>query len=344
MSETQLALPQGYASLLNDLKERIRTAQVRAAIAVNRELVLLYWSIGRDILVRQKEQGWGSRVIDRLASDLHREFPEMTGFSPRNLKYMRAFAEAWPDEQIVQAPLAQITWYHNIALLEKVSTTEERLWYARKIIENGWSRNILVHQIDGSLYHRQGKAPTNFTRTLPSPQSELAQQLIKDPYNFEFLTLAEEAHERDLERALTFHLRDFLLELGVGFAFVGSQYPLEVGGEEFRIDLLFYHLHLRAYVVIDLKVEDFKPEFTGKMNFYLSAVDDLLRRPDDRPSIGMILCKSKNKVIAEYAIRDLRKPVGVSEYRVTAKLPKRLRKGLPSIEDLELRLKEQGQT
>jgi predicted nuclease of restriction endonuclease-like (RecB) superfamily len=341
MDETQLALPHGYASLLNDLKERIRAAQVRAAVAVNRELVLLYWSIGRDILVRQKEQGWGSKVIDRLAADLRREFPEMTGFSPRNLKYMRAFAEAWPDEQIVQAPLAQITWYHNIALIEKLPTTEERLWYARKTIENGWSRNVLVHQIESDLYHRQGKAPTNFTRTLPAPQSELAQQVVKDPYNFEFLTLAEKAQERDLERALLQHLRDFLLELGVGFAFVGSQYPLEVGGQEFRLDLLFYHLRLRAYVIIDLKVEDFKPEFSGKMNFYLSAIDDLLRHPDDQPSIGIILCKSKNKVVAEYALRDLGKPVGVSEYRLTAALPSSFEGSLPSVDELERTLQDE---
>jgi predicted nuclease of restriction endonuclease-like (RecB) superfamily len=341
---TGLKLPNDYDAFLLSLKERVRAAQLRASLSVNRELVLLYWGIGRDILARQKEQGWGAKVVDQLAADLRKEFPDVTGFSPRNLKYMRALAEAWPAEQIVQQLVAQIPWGHNVRILDQVKTATEREWYVRATIQNGWSRNVLVHQIESGLYRRQGKAPTNFTHTLPAAQSELAQQLVKDPYNFEFLTLAEEAHERDLEGALIFHLRDFLLELGVGFAFVGSQYPLELGGQEFRIDLLFYHLHLRAYVVIDLKVEDFKPEFTGKMNLYLAAVDDLLRHPDDQPSIGMILCKSKNKVIAEYAIRDLRKPVGVSEYRVTAELPKRLRKGLPSIEDLELRLKEQGQT
>jgi len=228
MAETQLTLPQGYASLLNALKELIRTAQVTAALAVNRELVMLYWSIGRDILARQKEQGWGSKVSDRLAADLRREFPEMTGFSPRNLKYMRAFAEAWPDELIVQQLVAQIPWGHNVRILDYVKDNREREWYVRATIQNGWSRNVLVHQIESDLYHRHGKAATNFTRTLPSPQSELAQQVIKDPYNFEFLTLSEEARERDLERALIDHLRDFLLELGVGFAFVGSQYPLQV--------------------------------------------------------------------------------------------------------------------
>jgi predicted nuclease of restriction endonuclease-like (RecB) superfamily len=343
MSTTRLASAEGYEGFLKDLKERIRTAQVRAALAVNRELVLLYWSMGRDILSRQKQHGWGAKIIDRLAADLHKAFPEITGLSPRNLKYMRAFAEAWPDEQIVQAALAQITWYHNIALVEKLNTPEERLWYARQTIQNGWSRNVLVHHIESGLYRRQGKALTNFTRTLPAPQSELAQQIVKDPYNFEFLTIAEEARERELERALIDHIRDFLLELGVGFAFVGSQYPIQVGGEEFRLDLLFYHLRLRAFIVLDLKIGQFQPEFSGKMNFYLSAIDDLLRHPDDQPSIGIILCKSKNKVVAEYALRDIRKPVGVSEYRLTEALPKRLRGSLPAIEQLEAELKQEVQ-
>jgi predicted nuclease of restriction endonuclease-like (RecB) superfamily len=337
---TELKLPNDYDVFLKGLKERVRTAQLRASLAVNRELVLLYWSIGRDILVRQKEQGWGAKIVDRLAEDLRREFPEVSGFSPRNLKYMRAFAEAWPDEQIVQAPLAQITWYHNIALIEKLQGTEEKLWYAQQTIQNGWSRNVLVHQIESGLYRRQGKALTNFTKTLPAPQSELAQQIVKDPYNFEFLTLANEAHERELELALIDHVRDFLLELGKGFAFVGSQYPLQVGGDEFRLDLLFYHLRLRCFVVLDLKMGEFQPEFSGKMNFYLSAVDDLLRHADDQPSIGIILCKSKNSIVAEYALRNLRKPVGVSEYRFTAALPKKLKGSLPTIDELERTLKD----
>jgi predicted nuclease of restriction endonuclease-like (RecB) superfamily len=335
-------VPKGYNSFLTELKERIRHAQLRAALSVNRELVLLYWSIGRDILARQKDQGWGAKVVDRLAADLRKAFPEMTGFSPRNLKYMRAFAEAWPDEALVQATLAQITWYHNIALIEKASTADERLWYARQTVENGWSRNVLVHQIESGLYRRQGKALTNFTRTLPAPQSELAQQVVKDPYNFDFLTLGQEAQERELERGLLDHIRDFLLELGVGFAFVGSQYPLEVGGEEFRIDLLFYHLKLRAFVIVDLKMEAFKPEFSGKMNFYLSAADDLLRHPSDQPSIGIIVCKSKNRIVAEYALRDLRKPMGISEYRLTESLPNQLKRSLPSVQQLEAELQGQG--
>jgi len=329
-------IPSGdYAGFLEDLKDRIRSAQTRAALAVNSELVLLYWSIGRDILTRQDQQGWGARVIDRLAEDLRREFPEMKGFSPRNLKYMRAFAEAWPDETIVQGPLAQITWYHNVTLLEKVKDPAEREWYARATIENGWSRNILLHQVDSGLYHRQGKALTNFERALPAPQSELAAQALKDPYNFDFLTLAEDSRERDLERGLLQHIRDFLLELGVGFAFVGSQVHLEVGGEDFYPDLLFYHLRLRCLVVVDLKIGEFHPEYAGKMNFYLSAVDDLLRHPDDQPSIGILLCRTQNRVIAEYALRDVHKPLGVATYQLQEALPEDIRSNLPSIEDLE---------
>jgi predicted nuclease of restriction endonuclease-like (RecB) superfamily len=331
-------LPAGYAELLESLKARIREAQVRAALSVNRELVLLYWHIGREILQRQEREGWGAKVIDRLALDLRREFPEMKGFSPRNLKYMRAFAEAWPDEQIVQQAAAQIPWFHNVVLLEKVKDPAARLWYAQQTIEHGWSRNVLVHQIESKLYQRQGKAITNFERTLPAPQSDLARSLIKDPYVFDFLSLGPGAQERDLERALLNHVRDFLLELGKGFAFVGSQYRLDVGGEEFYIDLLFYQLRLRCFVVIDLKIGEFKPEYAGKMNFYLSAVDDLLRHPEDRPSIGLILCKSQNRLVAEYALRDVSKPMGVATYRLTEALPADLQENLPSIEELKKEL------
>jgi predicted nuclease of restriction endonuclease-like (RecB) superfamily len=337
-SRSATALPAGYAELLRELKARIRAAQIRAAVSVNRETVRLYWQIGRDILLRQRQQGWGAKVIDRLSSDLRVAFPEMKGFSPRNLKYMRAFATAWPDEEFVQAVLAQITWYHNIAILEKVSDPAERDWYIRKTIEHGWSRDILVLQIETRLIHRQGKAVTNFTRTLPPAQSELATQLLKDPYNFDFLTLHDEAVERDLERELVKHIRQFLLELGVGFAFVGNQYRLEVGGEDFYIDLLFYHLRLRAFVVIDLKMKAFKPADAGQMNFYLSAVDDLLRHPGDQPSIGIILCKTKNRFVAEYALRDVQKPIGVSDFQLTTTLPEQLKGSLPTIEELEAEL------
>jgi predicted nuclease of restriction endonuclease-like (RecB) superfamily len=327
-----------YRDLLVRLKEQIRTAQVRASAAVNQELVLLYWGIGSEILSRQNQDGWGAKVIDQIASDLREAFPEMKGLSLRNLKYMRAFAEAWPNREIVQAPLAQLTWYHNLTLIEKVKNTEERLWYAEQTIQNGWSRNVLVMQIESGLYRRQGKAVTNFHATLPPLQSDLAQQLIKDPYNFDFLTLTAAAQERDLERGLLSHLRQFLIELGVGFAFVGSQVPLEVGGEDFRLDLLFYHLKLRCYVVIDLKMTPFKPEYAGKVNFYLSAVDDLLRHPDDKPSIGLILCKTKNRIIAEYALRNTSTPMGISEFRHLDNLPDQLKGTLPTIEEIEVEL------
>ena len=337
MSEL-LVNTKSYQTLLADLKQRIRTAQVRAALAVNRELVLLYWGIGKEILARQDHEGWGTKVIDRLAKDLRSEFPGQQGLSPRNLKYMRALAEAWPDEAIVQQVAAQIPWFHNCILLDKVKEPGERLWYVQQTIQNGWSRNVLVMQIETNLHRRQGKAITNFQATLPSPQSDLAQQLLKDPYNFDFLTLAQEAQERDLVRGLLAHVQQFLLELGVGFALVGSQVPLEVGGEDFRIDLLFYHLKLRAYIVIDLKMTPFKPEYAGKMNFYLSAVDDLLRHPDDQPTIGLILCKAKNRLVAEYAIRDIAKPLGVAEFRYLEQLPEQLKGTLPTIEEIEAEL------
>ncbi len=335
MSDTRLPIPEGYDGFLRALKERIRTAQVRAALSVNKELVLLYWGIGRDILERQKRGRWGEKIIDQLSADLRSAFPEMSGFSPRNLKYMRAFADAWPEEDFVQQVAAQLPWFHNCTILDKVKPNEERAWYSQQTIQNGWSRNVLVHQIESDLYRRQGKALTNFEHTLTAPQSELAQQIVKDPYNFDFLTLGPEAKERDLERGLTEHLQKFLLELGVGFSFVGTQYPLQVAGEDYRLDLLFYHLRLRCFIVIDLKIDEFKPEYAGKMNFYLSAVDDLLRHADDQPSIGIILCKTKNSVIVEYTLRDSSKPLGVAEYRITAALPERLRGSLPSVEDLE---------
>jgi len=334
-------LPAGYAAILAELKDQIRGARIKAGLAVNRELVLLYWRIGRRILGQQQAEGWGSRVIDRLSMDLRREFPEMRGLSSRNLKYMRAFYEAYPDEAIVQQLAAQIPWFHNCVILDKVKSLEERIWYIRQNIAQGWSRNVLVHQIESGLYERQGRALVNFERTLPAPQSELARQILKDPYNFDFLTIGKEAQERDLEAALLSHLQEFLLELGVGFAFVGSQYHLEVGDQDFYIDLLFYHLNLRCYVVIDLKISDFQPEFAGKMNFYLSAVDDILRHPEDEPSIGIVLCKGKNRVVAEYALRGINKPMGIAEYQLSKALPEDLKGSLPTIEELEAELERE---
>ncbi|MCA3717068.1 MAG: DUF1016 family protein, partial [Brevundimonas sp.] len=291
-----------------------------------------------EILNRQVQQGWGAKVIDQLAADLGRSFPEMKGLSPRNLKYMRALAEAWPEDEFVQQPVAQLPWGHNVRLLDLVKTRDERLWYARAAIEHGWSRNVLVIQIEAGLYQRQGKAITNFTKTLPAPQSDLAQQLLKDPYNFDFLTLSKDASERELEAGLVAHLQKFLLELGTGFAFVGRQVPLEVAGEDYRLDLLFYHLKLRCFVVIDLKAGPFKPEYAGKMNFYLAAVDDTRKHPSDNPAIGLILCKSKKEVVVEYALRHTATPMGIAEFRHLEKLPAKFQGSLPSIEELEAEL------
>ncbi len=339
MTKKPLSLPDNYNEFLQALKERIRSSQIKAALSVNQELVFLYWQIGKDILNRQEQKGWGAKVIEKLAKDLKAEFPEMKGFSARNLNYMRAFAKAYPDKQIMQQLAAQIPWFHNCVLLDKVKQNNERLWYIQQTIENGWSRAVLEYQISSKLYQRQGKAITNFDQALPKPQSDLAQQILKSPYNFDFLSLGKEAVERDLERALIAHMRDFLLELGVGFSFVGSQYPLEVAGQEFRIDLLFYHLKLRCFIVIDLKMGKFEPALSGQINFYVNAVDDLLRHPDDQPTIGMVLCKSKENTIVEYALRGLNTPIGVSLHSIE-ELPENLTSTLPTVEQLQNELNE----
>lgn len=323
-----------YVRLLDTLKERIRTSRLRAALAVNEELILLYWEIGRDILDRQDSAGWGAKIVDRLSADLKRDFPEMTGFSPRNLKYMRALAEAFPNRGIVQQVIAQLPWGHAITLVEAVKDRAQRIWYGKQAREHGWSRKVLAFQIGSDLFARQGKAITNFERTLPTPQSDLAQALVKDPYSFDFLGLGPDVLERELERSLLDHLRSLILELGKGFAFVGSQYHLEVAGQDYYLDLLFYHLQLRCFVVVELKIEEFKPEFAGKMNFYLSAVDDLLRHTDDAPTIGIILCQGKNAVVVEYALRDSVKPMAVAGYTLSTALPAPLQAALPTAEDL----------
>ena len=348
-----LTLPRGYAVFLRDLKERIRKAQIQAALAANREMLALYWHIGKSIVERQQVQGWGAAVIDRLGRDLQAAFPGIAGFSRPNIYRMRSFylAHAASPEVVSQParqsdggppePMASLPWFHNVVLIEKVKEPNERIWYAWKTLEHGWSRAVLDHHIDTGLCLCQGGAQlTNFHRTLPPPHSDLAQEVLKDPYHFDFVTLAEDARERELERGLLEHIRDFLIELGVGFAFVGSQVPIEVGGRVYYLDLLFYHLKLRSYVVIDIKRIPFEPEFAGKMNFYLSAVNEQLRHPDDRPSIGLILCKAGNQVVAEYALRDIAKPVGVSNYvtKLTETLPKELRTSLPTVADLEAEL------
>ncbi len=345
MSDTPLRLtepPEGYASWLADLKDRIHNARQRASLAVNRELVLLYWQIGQDILARQAAQGWGAKVIERLSNDLHAAFPEMKGFSRANLMYMRAFAEAWPDATIVQQAVGQLPWGHNLVLLAKLKEPKHRLAYAAKAIEHNWSRNILVMQIESRLLERSGVAVTNFAQSLPKPQSDLARESLKDPYRFDFLGLTEEAQEREIEDALVKHVTSFLLELGAGFAFVGRQVLLDVGGEEFFLDLLFYHLKLRCYVVIELKAGKFKPEHLGQLSFYLTAVDAQVKHPSDGPTIGLLLCKSKNQVVAEYALRDKSQPLGVAEYQLVESLPPELRSSLPSIEQIEQELAGSG--
>jgi predicted nuclease of restriction endonuclease-like (RecB) superfamily len=328
------ALPSGYPALLEELKARIRAAQLRAALTLNQETILLYWSIGQDLASRFAAEGWGTKVVDRLAKDLGTEFPGVEGFSLRNLRYMRSFAEAWPDPQILQQA-AKLPWGHHMVLLDRLKEGPSREWYLRASIEHGWSRNVLTHHISTQLREREGKALTNFSRTLPAEDSDLTQQILKNPYSFEFLTLSSTAKERELERGLLKHLRDLLLELGRGFSFVGSQVPLEIGGETFYIDLLFYHLRLHCYFVIELKTGKFKPEWAGKLNFYLSAVDDLFRTGPDAPTIGLLLCETNNSALAEYALRDVAKPIGVSTYRVTRELPGAVRDELPTVEDLQ---------
>ena len=327
-----------YKLLLDDLKKRVAQARYKAAFQANKELILLYHHVGLTILKAQAEQGWGAKVIDQLSKDLKLAFPEMKGFSTRNLKYMRKFAEEYPQVDFVQEVLAQLTWYHNVTLLDKVLNKEARLFYITKTIEHGWSRRVMVGQIEMSLHTRQGQAITNFKDKLPSFQSDLAHYTLKDPYLFDFLSIGEDAHEREVEKALVHHIEKFVLELGAGFAFVGRQYHLEVGNQDFYIDLLFYHLKLRCFVVIELKDKDFKPEYAGKMNFYLSAVDDLLKHDSDQPSIGLILCKNNNRVLAEYTLRDMAKPIGLAEYRITESLPEDLKTALPTIEELEAEL------
>ena len=358
-------LPTGYIELLDDLKTRIRAAQVKAALAVNRELIQLYWDLGQRIVARQEHEGWGNAVIERLAKDVRKAFPGTQGFSRTNVFRMRAFYLAYAKERAIvpqpvgllsdakvpqavgqldgQGPpaiLAAIPWGHNILLVERLSDPAARLWYAQATARNGWSRAVLSVQVEADLRARQGHAVNNFAATLMPPQSDLARETLKDSYLFDFLMLGEEAHEIDLERALLRHVEKFLLELGVGFAFVGRQISLEIDGKPFTIDLLFYHLQLRCYFVIDLKMNDFEPEFAGKMNFYLSTIDDQMRHPDDQPSIGLILCRTRNRVVAEYAVRDINKPIGVVEWqtRLVKALPKQLRGSLPTIAELEAEL------
>lgn len=359
-------LPADYALILESLKSRVQQSQTKAMLSVNRELIQLYWDIGRQIAQRQEREGWGRGVVERLASDLQKAFPGIQGFSKDNIWRMRMFylsyrsvptilAQPVPEleprtqsRQVAQRvpelpdtvppqPVASIPWGHNVVLMQKVKDQFQRLWYAARTLEHGWSRTILTVQIEGGLFERQGKAVTNFTETLPKPQSELALQSLKDPYLFDFLTLHDDAIERDLEQGLVDHVQKFLLELGAGFAFVGRQVHLSVGEDDFYIDLLFYHLKLRCFVVIDLKMKKFTPSDAGQLNFYLSAVDSLMKHPTDHPTIGLILCKKRDQMTAEYALRDINKPIGVAEWqtKLVQSLPESLTGSLPSIEQIE---------
>jgi len=363
MSET------GYPTLLADIKHRVRHAQTRAVLSVNAELIRLYWSVGRLIETRQQREGYGTAVIPRLARDLHNDLPGIKGFSERNINRMLAFYRSYPDlaldaevlpqpvakpgagsaAELVPQPVAQaqgippslllsLPWGHHALLMEKVKDLAARQWYMHAAIENGWSRNILLMQIEAAAHQRQGKAVSNFALRLPAPESDLVQQTLKDPYLFDFLTLEAGFHERELETGLIAHLEKFLLELGQGFAFVGRQYHVDLGEKDFYIDLLFYHLKLRCYVVIDLKRGDFKPEYAGKMNFYCNVVDGRLRHEADKPTIGLILCQQPDRILAEYALRGIDKPIGVSSFELTRALPETLQSSLPSIEEIEREL------
>jgi predicted nuclease of restriction endonuclease-like (RecB) superfamily len=378
MSNSNTSLPAGFSSLLKEVKARIQQAQTRAILSANAELVRLYWDTGRIIDARQQQEGWGAAVIPRLSRELRNELPEIKGFSERNIKSMLAFYREYADpSSIVQQPVAQlasppllpvpaaktavskkvqqpvaflaesllwlIPWGHHALLLAKVKDLSARTWYMQQTLANGWSRNILFHMIGSQAHLRHGKALSNFDGLLPAPQSDLVQQTLKDPYIFDFLTLEEPFHERELETNLLRHLERFLLELGKGFAFVGRQFPVEVGDDDFYIDLLFYHLKLRSFVVIDLKKGAFKPEFAGKMNFYLNVVDDQLRHELDGPSIGLILCQDRNHVVAEYALRGLKKPIGISQYELTRALPADLKSALPTVEAIEAELAESAE-
>lgn len=340
---TLLPVDRHYKSFLKDIKERLKTAQIRAAMAANSELIKFYWQLGTDLIEKQKAFSWGDNFLQQFSNDIKKMFPEMQGFSKRNLEHMRRFAALYPNIEFTKQPVSQLPWGHIVRLMQTIGEENIRNWYAIQTIKNGWSRSVLEMQIESDLYERQGKSSkkiSNFHEHLPAIQSDLANEVLKDPYNFDFLTIHGAAHERAIENGLVTHVRDFLLELGQGFAFVGSQVPLTFEDQEFFIDLLFYHLHLRSFVVIELKATKFKPEHTGQLGFYLAAVDDLLRKEGDNQTIGILLCKSKNKIIAEYALRNIKAPIGVSEYKLSKALPKELKTNLPTIEEIEAELNE----
>ncbi len=328
-----------YKAFIQDIKQRVQSAQIKAAVSVNQELIRLYWDLAERIVAKQRESAWGEGFLTQMSRDLQAEFPGMKGFSKRNLELMRQWYQFWSAEPAIAKQLvAQIPWGHNLVIISKIKNAEEALFYIQKNLQNNWSRAVLTHQIESCLYQREGKAITNFQAVLPAPQSYLARQTLKDPNCFDFLMLREKHDEQELENALIEHITRFLLELGAGFSYLGRQYRLEVAGDEFFMDLLFYHVRLHSYVVIELKTIKFKPEFAGKLNFYISAVDSVLKTEHDNPTIGILICKSKNDTVVEYALRDIHKPIGVSEYIITKHLPDELKSSLPSIEEIEAEL------
>jgi len=339
--ELELIESQDYKNWLKEIKSTIRKAQIKASLSVNSALIELYWNLGEKIVEKQRNASWGDSIIEKLARDLKWEFPQVTGFSRRNLYAVKQWYlfYSMKYEKVPQA-VAQIPWGHNRLIISKIKDIEQGIFYSQATVQNGWSRDILELQIESKLFERKGKSLTNFERTLPKPQSDLARETLKDPYIFNFLELEDDAQEREIEKELTRRITQFILELGKGFAFVGSQYKIEIDGNEYFIDLLFYHLNLRSYVVIELKAGKFKPEYAGKLNFYLSAVDSQLKKEDDKSSIGIILCKSKNKIEAEYALRDINKPIGISDFKLTHAIPEDLKSKLPTVEELEKELCE----
>jgi predicted nuclease of restriction endonuclease-like (RecB) superfamily len=361
---SDLSLNKTYADFLAEIKREIKSSQAKAALAVNSALIAMYWNLGAMIAEKQSEYSWGSNVIEQLAADLKSEFPGVAGFSRANLFFIRRFYLFYAAEKVQQAVrlltdgkdsvqqavalnedfsaiqklLVQIPWGHHVLILTKIKEAEAALFYIQQTIEYGWSRAVLVAHIEQNLYARQGKAVSNFSATLPATQAQMAEQILKDPYNFDFLTLEANVRELEIEKSLTEHITKFLLELGKGFAFIGRQYHLPVGNKDYYLDLLFYHIRLRSFVVIELKAVEFAPEFAGKLNFYLSAADDLLKSETDNPTIGILLCKSKDKIEVEYALRDINKPIGVSEFTFTEILPEELKTSIPTVEEFETEL------
>lgn len=329
-----------YLEFINDIKDKIKKQRMTIVLNANSSMICLYWSIGKAILEKQEKEGWGAKVIDRMAQDIKDTFPDMSGFSPRNIKYMRKFAECWQDFQFVQQVVAQIPWRTNRMLLDKLDDKEKRVWYAYKTIENGWSSTILELQIESQLMERTGNSTNNFSVALPPLESDMANQIFKDPYLFDFLGTDIPRREIEVERQLIEHMQKFLLELGQGFAFVGRQVHLEVGGQDFYIDLLFYHLKLRCYVVIELKACDFEPGFVSQLNMYQNVVNDIMRHPDDKPTIGLLLVKGKNKTVVEYSLAGYQNPIGVAEWKnqMVSILPDELKSSLPTIEEIEREL------